>query len=179
MSQIGSVYAQALYSLAEEESLGKTILDELKTLNEIVSRDEEFLRLLSVSTLSKEERCGIVDEIFRGKVHAYVLNFMKILTEKGYMRYFGDCCNAYRELYNKANGILAVTAVTASALTDDQTARLTDKLSKITGKTIELENRIDPSCIGGIRLDYDGKRTDDTIVHRLDTLRSILKNTVL
>lgn len=179
MSQIGSVYAQALYSLAEEESLGKTILDELKTLNEIVSRDEEFLRLLSVSILSKKERCGIVDEIFRGKVHAYVLNFMKILTEKGYMRYFGDCCNAYCELYNKANGILAVTAVTASALTDDQTARLTDKLSKITGKTIELENRIDPSCIGGIRLDYDGKRTDDTIVHRLDTLRSILKNTVL
>ena len=34
MSQIGSVYAQALYSLAEEESLGKTILDELKTLRE-------------------------------------------------------------------------------------------------------------------------------------------------
>ena len=179
MSQIGSVYAQALYSLAEEESLDKAILDELKALDEVVSQEDDFVRLLSASTLSKEERCGIVDEIFRGKVHPYVLNFMKILTEKGYIRYFGDCCKAYRELYNKQNGILAVTAVTALALSQDQTTRLTDKLSKITGKTIELENRIDPSCIGGIRLDYDGKRTDDTIVHRLDTLRSILKNTVL
>ena len=179
MSQIGSVYAQALYSLAEEESLGKIILDELITLDGIISGEGDFLRLLSAATLSKEERCGIVDEIFKDKVHPYVLNFLKILTEKGYMRYFGDCCKAYREMYNKDNGILVVTAVTASPLTADQTERLTDKLTKMTGKTIELENKIDPSCIGGIRLDYDGKRTDDTVAHRLDTLRSILNNTVL
>lgn len=179
MSQIGSVYAQALYSLAEEESLGKIILDELITLDGIISGEGDFLRLLSAATLSKEERCGIVDEIFKDKVHPYVLNFLKILTEKGYMRYFGDCCKAYREMYNKDNGILVVTAVTASPLTADQTERLTDKLTKMTGKTIELENKIDPSCIGGIRLDYDGKRTDDTVAHRLDTLRNILNNTVL
>ena len=179
MSQIGSVYAQALYSLAEEESLGKIILDELITLDGIISGEGDFLRLLSAATLSKEERCGIVDEIFKDKVHPYVLNFLKILTEKGYMRYFRDCCKAYREMYNKDNGILVVTAVTASPLTADQTERLTDKLTKMTGKTIELENKIDPSCIGGIRLDYDGKRTDDTVAHRLDTLRNILNNTVL
>lgn len=179
MSQIGSVYAQALYSLAEEESLAKTILDELMTLDGIISAEGDFLRLLSASTLSKDERCGIVDEIFRDKVHPYVLNFMKILTEKGYMRYFSDCCKAYRKQYNKDNGILAVTAVTAAPLSDDQTEKLTEKLTKITGKTIELENKIDPSCIGGIRLDYDGKRTDDTVIHRLDTLRNILNNTVL
>ncbi len=179
MSQIGSVYAQALYSLAEEESLGKIILDELITLDGIISGEGDFLRLLSAATLSKEERCGIVDEIFKDKVHPYVLNFLKILTEKGYMRYFGDCCKAYRQMYNKDNGILVVTAVTASPLTADQTERLTDKLTKMTGKTIELENKIDPSCIGGIRLDYDGKRTDDTVAHRLDTLRNILNNTVL
>ena len=108
-----------------------------------------------------------------------MLNFMKILTERKYMRYFSDCCKAYRELYNSDNGILAVTAVTASELSAEQTAKLRDKLSRISGKTIELEVRTDPSCLGGIRLDYDGKRVDDTMAHRLDTLRSILKNTVL
>ena len=179
MTQAAEVYGQALYSLARDEQLSREILQQLSLLDEVCAQQPDFLRLLSSANLTKQERCQIVDDSFRESFHPYVVNFLKILTEKGYMRYFGDCCNAYRELYNKANGILAVTAVTASALTDDQAARLTDKLSKITGKTIELENRIDPSCIGGIRLDYDGKRTDDTIVHRLDTLRSILKNTVL
>ena len=48
-----------------------------------------------------------------------------------------------------------------------------------TGKTIDLQNRIDPACLGGIRLDYDGKRLDDTVSHRLDSIGALLKNTVL
>ena len=179
MTGVASVYGQALYDLACDEGLSEGILGELKTLAEAFRQNADFVRLLSSPSLSKAERLNIIHESFAGKVNPYVLNFMKILTEKGYMRYFSDCCKAYRKQYNKDNGILAVTAVTAAPLSDDQTEKLTEKLTKITGKTIELENKIDPSCIGGIRLDYDGKRTDDTVIHRLDTLRNILNNTVL
>jgi len=108
-----------------------------------------------------------------------VLNFLKILTEKGYPRHFSDCYNAYRVHFNADHGILPVKAVTAVALTEDQSARLQKKLQTITGKTIELTNRVDPDVLGGIRLDYDGKRLDDTISHRLETIRSMLNNTVL
>ena len=179
MSQIGTVYAQALYSLAKDEGLSGCILEQLKVLDASVSKEADFLRLLGTATLSKEERCQILDDLFRDKVHPYVLNFMKILTQQGYMNHFPSCCAAYRDLYNQDNGILVVTAVTAAPLTKDQQIRLSTKLSSITGKKVELEEKIDPSCIGGIRLDYDGKRLDDTMAHRLDTLRSILKNTVL
>ena len=136
-------------------------------------------RLLSTPNLPKEERCQIIDDSFAGRVQPYVLNFMKILTEKGYVRHFGDCCEAYREFYNEDNGILPVKAVTAVALTDDQAARLTAKLNGITGKNVELNNVVDPGCIGGVMLDYDGKRVDDTVRHRLDSVRSLLKNTML
>lgn len=179
MTQIGSVYAQALYSLANEENRSLQVMNELKALNESFSQEPDFLRLLAAPNLSKEERCRIVDESFRGKVHPYVLNFMKVLTEKGYMRHFDDCCKTYRALYNEDNGILVVHAVTAVELSQAQRSSLTEKLSQITGKTIELEARIDPSCLGGVRLDYDGMRVDDTVSHRLDTVASLLKNTVL
>ena len=49
----------------------------------------------------------------------------------------------------------------------------------MTGKTILLANRVDPTCLGGVRLDYDGQRLDDTVSHRLDSVRELLKNTVL
>ena len=52
-------------------------------------------------------------------------------------------------------------------------------LSSWTGKTIELTNRLDPEVLGGIRLDYDGQRLDDTVSHRMATIRDMLKNTVL
>ena len=72
-----------------------------------------------------------------------------------------------------------MTAVTAIALTDVQSQKLTEKLSALIGKTIELHNRVDPDILGGVRLDYDGKRLDDTVIHRLDAVRTMLRSTVL
>ena len=179
MSQIGSVYAQALYVLAKEEGAQQVVLEEMRSLDAGFAQEPEYLRLLATPNLSKDERCKILDDSFRDKVHPYVLNFMKILTEKGYIRHFSDCCRAYREQYNEDNGILPVCAVTAVALREEQVTKLTAKLETITGKTVELTNRIDPACLGGVRLDYDGKRVDGTVQNRLDAIHSLLKNTVL
>ena len=179
MTQIGNVYGEALYGLARDEGMAKAILEELSVLKESFLREPAFLQLLSTPNLSKQERCGVVDDCFQGKVHPYVLNFLKILTEKGYIRHFSDCCTSYRQLYNQDNGILPVTAVTAVPLNEAQTGKLTEKLAQITGKSIDLVNRVDASVLGGMRLDYDGKRLDDTVAHRLEAVRSLLKNTVL
>ncbi len=179
MTQVGINYGQALYDLVAEEGLTEQVLQQLAALRDAFAQEPEFVQLLSAPNLPKEERCNILDESFRGKLQPYVLNFLKILTEKGYIRHFTDCCKAYRDLYNADHGILPVSAVTAVALTQEQTEKLKGKLSKITGKTIELTNRVDPTCLGGIRLDYDGKRVDGTVQNRLDSIRDLLKNTVL
>lgn len=179
MTQVGSVYGEALYTLALEESISAELLSQLTVLAQSFAQEPDFIRLLSSPNLSKEERCQILDDSFRGKVHSYVLNFLKILTEKGYIKHFSDCCAAYEAHYNRDNGILPVTAYTAVALTSEQTEKLTGKLSRITGKQIKLQNRLDPACLGGVRLDYDGKRLDDTVSHRLDAIRGLLKDTVL
>lgn len=179
MTGVANVYGQALFDLATEEGLDVEILCELKLLKEAFTHNPDFVRLLASPSLSKEERLGILDESFGGRVHAHVLNFMKILTERGYIRHFADCCEAYREEYNRRHGIMAVRAVTAVPLSPEQADRLTGKLSELTGKTIELINVTDAACIGGMRLDYDGKRVDDTVRNRLDALHDLLKNTIL
>ena len=179
MTQIGNVYGESLYELAKDENLAAEIGGQLKVLKECFAQESAFITLLSTPSLSKAERCQILDDSFRGTVHPYVLNFLKILTEKGYMRHFSDCCDSFAALYNQDNGILPVTAVTAVALSKAQAEKLTGKLAAITGKHVELINRIDPSCLGGVRLDYDGQRLDDTVSHRMATIRDLLKNTVL
>lgn len=179
MTQIGNAYAQGLYDLAKDEGLVDIILEEMNALEIGFSQEPGFLRLLSASNLPKEERCRILDDSFRGKLHPYLLNFLKILTEKGYARHFLDCCKAYREQFNEDNGILTVSAVTAVAMHPAQIEKLTEKLGKLTGKTVQLMNRVDPECLGGVRLDYDGKWVDGTVRCRLDEIRTLLKNTVL
>ena len=179
MTQVGAVYGEALYDLAKSESLDDSLVRQLDVLEESFRLEPAFLRLLASANLSKSERCAVLDESFRDQIHPYILNFLKILTEKGYPKQFFNCCAAYRDRYNADHGILPVTAVSAVALTQIQQDRLTEKLAAMTGKTVALKNRVDPSVLGGIRLDYSGKQLDDTVSHRLDTLRSLLKNTVL
>lgn len=179
MSQAGNVYGGALYSLCRDEGYAERVLQELEVLSTAFAQAPDFLRFLAAPNVTVQERCQVIDQSFRDHVHIYVLNFMKILTEKGMIRHFSACVGAFRSLYNQDNNILPVTAVTAIPLSQDQCARLADKLSCITGKTAQLHNRVDPQCLGGVLLDYDGKRVDGSVATRLAAIRDMLKNTVL
>ncbi len=179
MTHIAGTYAQALYSLAKEENLTDELLAELGVLRQSFAQTPEFVRLLSTPNLPKQERCAILDESFRGSVQPYLLNFLKLLTERGYMRHFDDCCAFYSACYDRDHGILPVRAVTAVPLSDAQAQRLTDKLSTLTGKTVRLEGHVDPSVLGGVQLSYDGTQIDGTVKSRLEALGRTLKNTVI
>jgi F-type H+-transporting ATPase subunit delta len=179
MSHAAGVYGQGLYALAKEEALEEAILQELDLLKTAFAEEPDFIKLLSSANVSKAERLTVIDSSFRGKVQPYVLNFLKLLTEKGYIAHFADCCEAYRDLYNEDRGILQVQAVSAIELTENQKQQLTDKLSAITGKTIDLVCKVDKSVLGGIRLNYNGTQVDGTVQSRLQAIEKRLKNTVL
>ena len=179
MTEVATTYGQAMYDLAREEGLAKDLLAQLTALEESLRAEPGFVQLLSTPNIPKEERVRILDDSFRGKLHPYVLNFLKVLTEKGYIKHFSGCCQMYKQQYNLDNGIVPVTAYTAVPLSDELRSKLTAKLSTVTGKTIELDCRIDPETLGGVRLDFDGKQVDGTVRRRLEDIRGLLKNTVL
>ena len=179
MTEVATTYGQAMYDLARDEGKSQQILAELSALDQCLSNEQDFIQLLSSPNIPKEERVRILDDSFRGKIDPYVLNFLKILTEKGYIRHFSGCCKMYRQQYNQDNGIVPVVAYTAIPLSDELRRKLAAKLSTVTGKTIELDCRIDPETLGGVRLDFDGRQVDGTVRRRLEDIRSILKNTVL
>ena len=179
MKDTGAVYGEALYGLAREEGLSRVILWQLHVLRRSFAAEPGFLRLLSAPNLPRVERCQILEDCFRGQVDVYVLNFLKILTEKGHLRHFPRCVRVYENCYNRDHGILMVTAVTAAPLKNHQKRALITKLQTIMGKQIVLENVPDPGILGGIRLEYDGKRVEDTVAHRLEAIGNQLKLTQL
>ena len=115
MTEIARMYGGSLYDLAAEEGLETRILGELEEVNALFKANPDYLHLLSIPSIPKKERCGLLDEALRGQVHLYVLNFLKILCEKGTLRELGGCTRAYRIRYNEAHGILEATATSATA----------------------------------------------------------------
>ena len=179
MTHTGTVYGQALYSLAREESLTEALLVQLRLVQSCLEAEPDYLRLLGSVSLSKPERCQLLDESLGAALHPYLLNFLKILVEHGKISCFSQCFDAYQQEYYKDHNILPVTAVTAIALSKPQAQRLQEKLAGITGKDILLSNQVDPALLGGMRLEYDGKQLEDSISQRMQQVRQLLKNTVL
>ncbi|MCD7771944.1 MAG: ATP synthase F1 subunit delta [Oscillospiraceae bacterium] len=175
MSSLGGNYGSALYSAALSENLTDEVYNELTELEDVFAKEPQYLKLLSAANVAKEERLKLVDDCLSGKVHPYVINFIKILTEKSLATHYSDCVKAYRERYYFDNGIMPVTAVTAVPLSDSQSKRLTDKIASISGKKIILTNKVDPSCLGGVKLSYDSKQIDGTVSHRLKEVQELLK----
>ncbi len=179
MTETAKRYGGSLYDLAAEEGLEQDILNDVEGCAKIMAENPDYLHLLSMPNLPKKERCGLIDEAFANQVHPYVVNFMKILCENGTLRELRGCAREYRLRYNDAHGIVEATAIAAVPLSEENRAHLEAKLCAMTGKTVQLETKVDPSVLGGIRLDMEGARMDGTVQARLDALRRSIASAVL
>ena len=86
MTRIAKNYADALYELARDEALDEQIYGQLRGIRELLEAEPEYVRLLSAPNLPKPERLAALDEAFSGRVHPYLLSFLKLLCERGHIR---------------------------------------------------------------------------------------------
>ena len=174
MTELAREYGDGLYALCEEENISHEVLDQMLSLSRIFKEQPDFTRLLGNMSLSKEERVKILDSVLRGQIHLYLLNFLKILCERGALNEYEGCLAAFKTLYNQAHGIVEATVTTAVPLDDEQRARMTEKLSKMTDKVVVLVEKVDESLIGGVLLEMNGQRYDNTLKNRLKSIHSAM-----
>lgn len=174
MTHFAREYGNALYELAREENMEETILEQLGLVKDCLEAQRDYVRLLCARNLEIDERIRLLDEAFGGSLHPYLLNFMKLLTGRGAMDYFFECAEVYRTRFNEDHDIARATAVSAAPLTPEQRQALVQKLEEISGKRIELDTRVDASLIGGMQVDLEGRRYDNSIRTRLERMRRTL-----
>jgi len=174
VTELAREYGDGLYLLAEEENLSREILEQLLSLKSLFREQPDFVRLLGNMSLSKEERVKILDSVLRGQIHPYLLNFLKILCERCALNEYEGCLAAFKALYNQEHGIVEATVTTAVPLDDEQRARLAEKLSAMTDKTVSLVEKIDESLMGGVLLEMNGQRYDNTLKNRLKSIHSAM-----
>ena len=174
MTEFGREYGEGLYALCTEEKIEQKVLEEAQAISKAFRENEAFLHLLGNMSMSKEERVRIVDETFKGQIHEYTLNFLKILVERGAIHEFPECAAAYQESYFRDHQVAVAEVTTAAALSGEQRNKLLEKLKKLAGKEIVLKEKIDPSVLGGVLLQMDGKRYDNTVRHRLAAIKQTM-----
>ncbi len=179
MTETGFVYGHALFELAQEEDKVEEYLEQIHMVCYILDTVPKLLPLLSCHGISMEERLSVLDDGFGGQVEPYVLNFMKVLVNNGHAEELPNCIQQFKKLCNEEKGILDVKVVSAIPLSPALKQKLQEKLSAITGKSIVLFCKEDPSVIGGLQVDLGGKELDGTLRRRLEEFGKGLKDLVL
>lgn len=174
MTELAREYGEGLYELAREEELRQQFNAELSEIAGIFRDNPDYLRLLGSRAVSLEERLKIVGDTFAGRAHPYLVNFMKILIQRGRIDAYFDCVQWFSERYNDDFGIVEARVTTAVELSQERMAALKAKLDEMTGKNVVIIPKVDPALLGGVRVEMNGQKFDNTIQNRLERLKHSL-----
>ena len=174
MTDFAADYASALFSLAEDMKKEDAILAQIVEIKSALSENPDFVTLLNSPALTLEERLVCVDDAFAG-ADEILKNFIKILTEKRAMHIFEKCAAAFEDEYNVKRNIEIVTAETAVPMSAELSQSLKNRLEKITGKTVILQEKVRPELLGGIKLAFRGKEIDGSILKKLRDMEKCIR----
>ena len=153
MTERAGIYGGSLYDLAAEENLTESIKDQLLEVKAIFRENPEYLRLLSEPAIKKAERLDLIDKAFGGSCEKYLINFIKLLCERGLLGEFEGCCDTFVKRFNVDHNIAEAVVTSAVRLTDSQLASLKAKLEARSGKSVSLIQKLDPKVLAGIKVE--------------------------
>ena len=171
-------YGKALFLITEEDGTTERVLSEVTLVEKLLSSNPEYTKLLDTPALVKEERVRLIDESF-GSFDTSLCNLIKILCERREVHLLPKVCESYSKEYDTSRGIERVDVITAIPLTDSQAERLKERLGALTGKTVIINNIVEPSTLGGVKLRYSGIQLDGSIKTRLQKFEEALCKTVI
>ncbi|MBQ8638286.1 MAG: ATP synthase F1 subunit delta [Lachnospiraceae bacterium] len=175
MTQKARIYGDSLYELAVAEHLTEPILTQAREVGALLAENPDYRRLLAEPSIPMAERVGLLDQAFSGTIERYLLNFLKILCEHGMLGEWEGCLAQYQERYDRDHGIARATVTSAVALTIAQAQALKERLEQMCGKNVILTRKVQPSLIGGMRIELEGKMIDGTVAGRMSGLQKKIK----
>ncbi len=175
------VYGEAFFELCLEETPDKLkdIFAELNALQEIFAENPELVKIMDTPTVTGEEKLSLIKDIVReGNVSEYSGNLLCVLAERGRFGCYGGIVNNFRAKYNEHFKIAEIVVTTSAPLTDELRAKIVKKMSEVTGKTVSIQEKLNPDIIGGIVIDYGTTRYDGSVKARLNAIRNELSSII-
>jgi F-type H+-transporting ATPase subunit delta len=174
-TRVASRYAKSLIDLAQEKGVLEQVHADMQLFAKTAKDSRDFSLFLSNPIINHGKKLAVLKNLFTGKVHDMTLRFYLLITEKNREAILVLVAQEFIRQYNEMKGIEKAQVTTAVPLNPELRAQLNQKVAQITGKTIQLEEKVDPDVIGGFLLRVGDKQVDDTIRTSLRTLRNKFK----
>ena len=174
MIQSSKEYAEALFSIAVENSSLDSYLSNLSEAAEIFKENPGYVELLSSPAVELSERLGLIDAAFSKGFEENIVSFLKVLCENGHMHGILDCISEFNGLAEFYLNKTKAKIYYAQALSEEQKAALVEKLEKMSRKSIEPVYIEDRSLLGGIKVEIEDLVLDGSVKKRIKTAKEVI-----
>jgi F-type H+-transporting ATPase subunit delta len=172
-------YARALLDVVMAGSKGATdgpeaVRAALERAQALVEENAELSQALTHPRIPIAARKKVADTVFADAPEV-VRRLLLLLVERDRVLILPAIALAYAAVWNEARGVVAADAVSAVELDSEEKQALGQALEKVAGKAVELQTRVDPSVLGGLRVTLGGRTLDGTVGAQLQALRRRLQ----
>jgi F-type H+-transporting ATPase subunit delta len=165
-------YAEALFQIARAEEALDRVEEELTRLNKSLDSNAELREFLNNPQITSDGKKSALSQIFGEKISPITLHWMNLVIDQGRQRRLPVIIEAFLTLAQEAREKVTAEVITSLPLSEEQSKRLEQELSKVTRKRVFLKPMIDDSILGGVIVKIENKVIDGSVKHRLEEIKN-------
>jgi F-type H+-transporting ATPase subunit delta len=171
---INTGYARALFEMAQAEGVVSRIEEELYRLGELLKGNPELLQFLKDPNIKAEGKRRALSDLFQGRVHPLVLTTLTSLSDQDRGGRVLQVIAEFSAIADAARQQVTGEVTTAIALDGDTLGRLIAELNRVTGKSVQLFQKVDPAILGGAIIKVGEQIIDGSLRRKLDQIQAKL-----
>ena len=162
---------EAQVAAAERAGRLDEVEDELFRVSRAVAGAPDLRTALSDLSAPVESRAALIEGLLGGRTTEETRRLVRqaVVAPRG--RTFDRTAETYGQVAADRRSRLVATVTAVDPLTEEQRGRLAAALQRIYGHEVHLNVQLDPTLVGGIRVELGDEVIDGSVESRLDDAR--------
>lgn len=169
--KLSNRYAKALFDFANEKGQIESVNQDLSILSNALKDSHELQALLSSPVIEPAKKHTIFSNVFKDKISETTFAFLDIIIKKKREPALVTICDEFRAFYNEHHHIKTATLISAQPMSPELVDKIRDLLAEQTKYSIEIEQIVRPSLIGGIQIKIGDQFLDASIQYKINKLK--------
>ncbi|MFT4074678.1 MAG: ATP synthase F1 subunit delta [Asticcacaulis sp.] len=180
-TEAGERYAKAAFDLAEDTKVLDKVHGDVAALKALLLSSPELRTFVASQVYKSSVKLdGLLavaqDKKGAGlKLNALTTKTLGVLAANGRLDHLFPFITAFNKLYDAKKGIVSAEVTSAIALSEGQLENLKTTLAKTLGQSAEINTRVDPALLGGLKVRVGSRLFDASLKTKLDSLKFALK----
>ena len=146
----------------------------LDEFNSSLKNDLSINTFFKSKTIDSKEKMSLFEKAVSNSMSVILVEVLKVVIENNDINLLKDIAKNFTLLSKQKLNIAFVEVVSSSEMNSDQKDDITNSLSELIKKKIDINFNVDKNLIGGLKIKVDDKLYDSSLQTKLENAKSKL-----